>query len=359
MLVRDVLRSWGKRFFYDEETVFFALLLLGVFSVVIFFGKILLPFFIALVIAFLLQGLVGLLLRMRLPRIVAVLVSFCIFLGFSAGVLIWLLPLLWEQLVDLIKELPSILRMIQEWFLALQEAYPQVLSEEYVGNLLSEITKELRQAGQLVLSFSMANIPNLVAWLIYLILVPILVLFMLKDQRKLMSMVTSLLPSKRVLLEKIWIEMDSQIANYVRGKVIEIIIVGVVSWIVFVMFKLRYAELLALMVGISVVVPYVGASVVTIPVTLVALFQFGWSSTFAWVVVAYMIIQILDGNVLVPLLFSEVVNLHPVSIILAVLFFGGIWGFWGVFLAIPLATLFKTIFLSWPRDPEENQLQTE
>lgn len=359
MSVREVLSSWGKRFFYDEETVFFALLLLGVFSVVIFFGKILLPFFIALVIAFLLQGLVGLFMRLRLPRLAAVLVSFCIFLGLSAGVLIWLLPLLWEQLVDLIKELPSILRMIQEWFFALQEAYPQFLSEEYVSNLLSEITKELRQAGQLVLSFSMANIPNLVAWLIYLILVPILVFFMLKDQRLLMNQVLSLLPRKRVLLERIWVEMDSQIANYVRGKVIEIIIVGVVSWIVFAMFKLRYAELLALMVGISVVVPYVGASVVTIPVTLVALFQFGWGSTFAWVVITYLIIQLLDGNVLVPLLFSEVVNLHPVTIILAVLFFGGIWGFWGVFLAIPLATLFKTIFISWPRAQAVTQLQTE
>ncbi len=358
MSVRDVLKSWGKRFFYDDETVFFALLLLGMFSVVIFFGKILLPFFIALVIAFLLQGLVGILLRLRLPRIASVLVAFSLFLGLSAGVLIWLLPLLWEQLVDLIKELPSILRMIQEWFVALQETYPQVLSEEYVSNLLSEITKELRQAGQLVLSFSMANIPNLVAWLIYLILVPILVFFMLKDQPRLMTQVAALLPRKRVLLEKIWKEMDGQIANYVRGKVIEIIIVGMVSWIVFVLFGLRYAELLGLMVGISVVVPYVGASVVTIPVTLVALFQFGWSSTFAWVVAVYLLIQLLDGNVLVPLLFSEVVNLHPVSIILAVLFFGGIWGFWGVFLAIPLATLFKTIFISWPRAPDEDQPAT-
>ena len=63
-------------------------------------------------------------------------------------------------------------------------------------------------------------------------------------------------------------------------------------------------------------------------------------------------IQALDGNVLVPLLFSEAVNMHPVAIIAAVLVFGGIWGMWGVFFAIPLATLVKAILYAWPRVDE-------
>jgi putative permease len=63
---------------------------------------------------------------------------------------------------------------------------------------------------------------------------------------------------------------------------------------------------------------------------------------------AYGVIQALDGNVLVPLLFSEAVNLHPVAIIVAVLFFGGLWGVWGVFFAIPLATLVKAVLYAWP-----------
>lgn len=63
----------------------------------------------------------------------------------------------------------------------------------------------------------------------------------------------------------------------------------------------------------------------------------------------YSVIQALDGNVLVPLLFSEAVNLHPIAIILSVLVFGGLWGFWGVFFAIPLATLVKALYNAWPR----------
>jgi putative permease len=112
---------------------------------------------------------------------------------------------------------------------------------------------------------------------------------------------------------------------------------------------LNFSMLLGFLVGISVLVPYVGAVVMTFPVALVAYFQFGWSGDLAWIIVAYGIIQALDGNVLVPLLFSEVVNLHPIAIIVAVLFFGGIWGFWGVFFAIPLAILFQAVLKAWPR----------
>jgi putative permease len=87
---------------------------------------------------------------------------------------------------------------------------------------------------------------------------------------------------------------------------------------------------------------------VTVPVALVAIFQFGWTWDTAWILIAYGVIQALDGNVLVPLLFSEAVDLHPITIIVAVLAFGGLWGVWGVFFAIPLATLVKAIYNAWP-----------
>jgi putative permease len=112
---------------------------------------------------------------------------------------------------------------------------------------------------------------------------------------------------------------------------------------------LNYAMLLGLSVGLSVIIPYIGAVVVTIPVALIAYFQWGFTAEFGWLMLAYGIIQAIDGNVLVPLIFSEAVNLHPVAIIVAVLVFGGLWGFWGVFFAIPLATLVQAVLVAWPR----------
>jgi len=116
---------------------------------------------------------------------------------------------------------------------------------------------------------------------------------------------------------------------------------------------LSYAPLLAVIVGLSVLIPYIGAAVVTLPVALVGYFQWGLSSEFAWLLVWYAGIQFLDGNVLVPILFSEALNLHPVAIIGAILVFGGLWGFWGVFFAIPLATLVKALINVWPRSGHE------
>ena len=112
---------------------------------------------------------------------------------------------------------------------------------------------------------------------------------------------------------------------------------------------MQYRALLGVLVGLSVVIPYVGAVVVTIPVLLVGYIQWGMTADFAYMSLWYFIVQALDGNLLVPFLFSEAVNLHPIAIITAILLFGAIWGFWGVFFAIPLATLVKAVLNAWPK----------
>ena len=127
------------------------------------------------------------------------------------------------------------------------------------------------------------------------------------------------------------------------------------SYFCFFFWSLNYSSLLVILVCLSVVIPYIGAVLVTIPVAMIALFQFGLSDAFYYVMFIFLIIQMIDGNVLVPLLFSEVVNLHPTVIIIAVLFFGGVWGVWGVFFAIPLATMSKAVFTDWPRQTKCEQ----
>ena len=107
--------------------------------------------------------------------------------------------------------------------------------------------------------------------------------------------------------------------------------------------------------GLSVVIPFIGAVAVTVPVALIAYFQWGVGSEFALALGAYLLIQVLDGNVLAPLLVSGTVNLHPIAVIVAILVFGGLWGFWGVFFAIPLATLVQAVLRAWPRAPCDPQ----
>jgi len=289
------------------------------------------------------------LVKQHIPETVAVAIVFLGFVSVMLALAFLLMPLLWNQLVNLVLETPRMLSSGQTWLDGLQAKYPTLITPDEIQNWISMVARELSVYGQRALTLSLASLGNVIGLIVYLVLVPILVFFMLKDREKLVKFILSMMPEKRGLMSRIWKEMDGQIANYVRGKVVEIIIVGTVAFITFAWFGLPYSALLAVLVGFSVLIPFIGAAVATIPVAAVAGFHFGLTDEFAYVLVAYGIIQALDGNVLVPILFSEAVNLHPVSIILAVLFFGGIWGFWGIFFAIPLATLLKSLVTAWPR----------
>ena len=123
---------------------------------------------------------------------------------------------------------------------------------------------------------------------------------------------------------------------------------GIATYIPLKIMGLQYAALLCLFVGLSVIIPYVGAIAVTIPVAMLAYFQFGLGYDFLYIMLAFLIVQFLDGNLLVPILFSEAVDMHPAAIIIAVLVFGSLWGVWGVFFAIPLAALIQAVITAWP-----------
>jgi len=344
-----VLRDWIQRYFSDEEAVVLAVLLFLAFTAVLTLGGMLAPVLAGMVLAYLMQGLVVTLERLRMPGGVAVGLVFALFMGVLTLFIVVVLPLLWHQLITLFNELPGMLAKWQSLLLLLPERYPHLVSDEQVLQAIEAARGEIGKFGQWALTFSLSSLPLLVNIMIYLVLVPILVFFFLKDRVMIGEWVRGYLPRERALITRVAQEMNRQIANYIRGKVIEIVICGGVTYIAFITLGLNYAALLALLVGVSVVVPYVGAVVVTVPVLLIALFQWGWSDQFIYLMAVYGIIQTLDGNVLVPLLFSEAVNLHPVAIICAVLLFGGLWGFWGVFFAIPLATLFKAVLDAWPR----------
>lgn len=344
-----VLRDWIQRYFSDEEAVVLAVLLILAFTAVLTLGGMLAPVLAGMVLAYLMQGLVVTLERLRVPGGAAVGLVFALFMGLLLVFIVVVVPLLWHQLITLFNELPGMLAKWQSLLLLLPERYPHLVSDEQVLQAIEAARGEIGKFGQWALTFSLSSLPLLVNIMIYLVLVPILVFFFLKDRVMIGEWVRGYLPRERALITRVAQEMNRQIANYIRGKVIEIVICGGVTYIAFVALGLNYAALLALLVGVSVVVPYVGAVVVTVPVLLIALFQWGWSDQFIYLMAVYGIIQTLDGNVLVPLLFSEAVNLHPVAIICAVLLFGGLWGFWGVFFAIPLATLFKAVLDAWPR----------
>ncbi len=348
----NILRGWVDRYLSDEEAILLLVMLAASFTVIILLGSVLAPVITALIFAYLLQGTVVRFKQWGLSHLWASVITFSLFALFFLAVLLIVLPAITAQISELFTEGPRMLAKGQMLLAELPSKYPDYIDAESVREWTGKLTEEAGQLGQYILSASPKVFSNVMAIVIYLVLVPVLVFFFLKDSRIITQWCVGLLPDDHTLMAKVWEEMDQQIANYVRGKAIEILIVGSVSYVAFAILGLNYAALLAVLVGLSVLIPYIGAAAVTIPVLLIGFFQWGLSSQFAILAVVYGVIQALDGNALVPLLFSEVVNLHPVAIILAVLVFGGIWGFWGVFFAIPLATLIKAIMTAWPKGIE-------
>ena len=232
-----------------------------------------------------------------------------------------------------------------EFLKGIADAVNRFLPEEnalHSDKLRDEADAALGEIGAFLRDNTLAFAMDFFSLFVYLVLLPLLVFFLLKDKEILAAAVARRMPTSHIFAE-LWESIDEQFGSYVRGKFIEATIVGFATWLGFTLFNLHHAFALAALVGLSVFVPFVGAVAVTIPVVIVAALQFGFSSDFAWVIAVYAVIQALDGQVLVPLLFSGVVRLHPVSIFAAILFFGNLWGAWGVFFAIPLASLIKSI----------------
>jgi putative permease len=355
----ELLTAWFRRSFSDPQVVILGVFLVIGFAIIIGLGKWLAPMFASIVIAYLLEAVVSRLQRTGLPRLASVIIVYLLFITVFLFLTFGLVPIVIRQLTALVQQFPNYIAQGQELLKQLPQNYPQLISEEQIQAIISQLGQEMAVWGQQALSWSLASAGSVISLVVYLVLVPVLIFFLLKDKDLMIGWLSNYMPRERTLVNRVWTESEAQIANYVRGKVTEIIIVCSVTYITFIILDLQYSALLATIVGFSVLVPYIGAAVATIPVALIAFFQFGWGLEFGQVIIAYAVIQALDGKLLVPLLFSEVVNLHPVAIILAILFFGGLWGFWGIFFAIPLATFVKAVLNAWPRKKEDAEQPEE
>jgi|TARA_B100001094_G_scaffold121852_1_gene117632 putative permease len=344
----DELNKLLKKIFSNEETIVFSLAILLFFVVIAYFGSILTPFLISVVVAYLLVGLQKKIQSYNVSQNASLIITFSIFIISGATLVVWLVPLLYIQLQAFILDVPNLFNNFLDFMSDLPAKFPELVSSEQIAIFFQAVSEEISVIAQNIVKSSISGIQSTITILLYIILFPILVFFFLFDRKNIIDGMLKVIPGKREMFSNVWTEMDIQLSNYVRGKTIEIFIVGIVAAIIFSSLGLKYSALLSVLVGLSVIIPYVGAFLVTIPVVIVGLLQFGLGTQFYLLVGLYLLLQALDGNLLVPLIFSETVKLHPVVIILAVFIFGSMFGFWGVFFSIPIATFIKAVWNAWP-----------
>ncbi len=337
-----------KKVFTNEETIVFSIAILLFFIVISFFGSVLTPFIISIIVAYLLVGLQKKIQSFNVNQNIALVITFSIFIITGAALLVWLVPLLYIQLQDFVLDVPNLFNNFFDFISGLPTKFPDLVSSDQIAIFFQAVSEEISVIAQNIVKSSISGIQSTITILLYIILFPILVFFFLFDRKNIIEGFLKIIPGKRQMLTDIWKEMDIQLSNYVRGKTIEIFIVGLAAAIIFSSLGLKYSALLSVLVGFSVIIPYVGAFLVTIPIVIIGLLQFGLDTQFYILISLYLLLQALDGNLLVPLIFSETVKLHPVVIILAVFVFGSMFGFWGVFFSIPIATFIKAVWNAWP-----------
>lgn len=339
----DMIRHWFRNLVSDPQVVIL-LVVLGIFGAVILsVGNLLTPVIASIIISFLLEGVVRLLERVRVPRLVAVGVVFGLFMLFLTVLLFGLMPLLISQVTDLLNRVPDMISQGQHLLNDLPQKYPMLLKQSQSQAILDNLTSQISRYGQQLLAMLLTTMRSLFSFIVYLVLMPVMVFFFLKDKDQILDWLKGFLPTDHSLASRVGQDVRIQAGNYVRGRIWEVLLVWGATYVCFLTFGLDYAMLLSLFVGLSVIIPYIGAVVVTVPVVVIAFIQWGWGSEFTWAMAAYVVVQLLDANLLVPLLLSEAVNLHPIASITAILLCGGFWGFWGVFFAIPLATVVQAV----------------
>ena len=337
-----------RRIFSNEETIVFSLIILLTLIIFSLFIGVLTPFIISIIAAYLLVGLQKKIVTYNVPDNLATIFAFSIFIIIGAAMFVWLIPLLYVQLQSFVLDIPRLFNEFLNFVSSIPATFPDLVNSDQISVFFQAVSSELTSITQNIVKSSISGIQSTITVLLYVILFPILVYFFLFDRRNIIEGVLKIIPGDRAMLSQVWSEMDVQLSNYVRGKVLEIFIVGIAAAILFASFGLNYGALLAVLVGLSVLIPYVGAFSITIPIVIIGLLQFGLGSQFYLLIGLYLLLQFLDGNLLVPIIFSEAVKLHPIIIILAVFIFGNMFGFWGVFFSIPLATFIKAVWNAWP-----------
>lgn len=338
------INDWLESVFYNSDiNKLLAVTAVGTVFIWLFAEEIA-PLFGGLLIAYLLEGVVQRMRRLGVSRAGASGVLVLLF-ATTMFILLGLLPLFFLQLRGVIDLLPDMQGALMGGAKAINAYLPSgmefMMGDDNIATGLMSVRDDI---GKFILDHSASIAVNVFSLFLYLVLLPLLVFFLLKDKEVLLGALNHYVPASPIFGE-LWKSMDEQFGSYVRGKFIEAAILGVISWVAFKMFDMNYAFTLAMLMALSVFVPFVGAIAVTFPVLALGYIQFGGEAEFYWLILVYTIIQAFDGQILVPLLFSEVVKLHPVAIFTAIIFFGGIWGVWGVFFAIPLASIVKSVLL--------------
>lgn len=328
--------------------IFFLMQMPDIFKPVInMFSAIFLPLLVAGFLYYMFEPLVSFLEKKKIPRIVGGVFCLLILIVFIFIIVMNVVPQLARQAVQLSQSLPGYVEESSKWL-------EELAARQELQGL--DITKELESA-----NLTLSNIINvlvvsvtsslskilafLMQFFVLLFTVPFILIFMFKDGHKFMGALSNFFPlSLREELKTTVKEMNDTLSAYISSTIIDALIIGVMSFIAMTIFSQPYALLLAVICGVTNIIPYVGPFIGAVPAMVVGLFVSPWQALYMGI--SILVIQQLDGNVIKPLLFGKSLNIHPLTIILVLIASGSVGGIIGMLICIPVYGVVKTLVLN-------------
>ncbi len=304
-----------------------------------------LPLLLALIMSFLLDPVVKAIEGEKISRTASIFIVFVTAAVLFMGMLSWLYPQ-WQQMFASLKfDLPrytarfiSLLRELEE---TLNSRLPFI--EAY------DLTARARSIAEGVLARILVETPRSALRLGSLfILVPLFSFFFLRDSRRILRTGISLTPNRYFeMAHDVSFRVNRQLAHFIRGRIIEATIIGLVVGVGLSVTDIRYAPLLGLFAGVTNLIPYIGPVIGMVPGILIALADLGTGPQFWWILIVYILIAqvLVDNFILIPVLISRVSDLHPLWVILAIIMGGKLFGVLGMIIGVPVASIIKIVIL--------------
>ncbi len=308
----------------------------------IFIKSIFLPFFIALIISYLLNPLVTMLNgNNRIPRSLAVLLIYIVFFGSLTIISINAMPKLVSEIKELSEYIPNMIEKLDNWLENVRHNPSHPLPDTFQGSIDSTIEN---LEAKMTKGFSNITdwIGNTINVFLTIVLVPFVAFYMLKDYQILEKTIITFVPRKnRKKIIRVARDIDEALGNYIRGQLIVCAIIGVLAYIGYLIIKLPYALVLASIVAITNIIPYIGPFIGATPALLVGI-SISWRMALS-VFVVNIIIQLIEGNVVSPQIVGRKLHMHPLFIIIALLIGGKVAGIIGLILAVPVFAILRVI----------------
>ncbi|MFP7493540.1 AI-2E family transporter [Terribacillus saccharophilus] len=307
-------------------------------SFLLFIGGLFLPFTIAALIAYLLHPVIDLLASWRLPRWMSILIIYTLFFGLVGFLVYKGVPVLITQMKEFSHNLPALLQRYDQYVQFMYER--TAFLPETVHDQLDAVLYGLEQRAEGFLTKLLHAWNKLPQVMIFLVVTPVIVFYMLKDTQKIGHAGLMLLPSRyRGSVKSLVLRIDDNLGHYIRGVLLVSCIVSLLTWTAFTLIKLPYSLILALLVGATNIIPYFGPIIGAIPAILVGLTISPNTALLAGFTV--FVIQLIEGNLLSPFIVGKSIHIHPLLIIFALLVGGELGGIIGMIVAVPVLTILK------------------